>query len=1493
MEQQFQNVNTPRINSAALCNSLNSKGFSLANQGFTLCRPDFIMNYSQEVIDACWSSLAINVIQNYQRGKGTSIKGFGTFTFKNSTLNLDGTTNQNIRDKKPKMPVFIVSKELCEKFCAGEYTRQNGIRYYNQKESKNIPIVKFNLAELAYSLSISKEEASNLLKHLIIHIRETIINRTFKNKILPGVGVLMNRNNLLKHLIIHIRDTIINRTFKNKILPGLGVLMNRNNLLAVKFNDEFIKDVLYKNEKLVHTKKNVKLDNDFDTAQNVMANECLTPFENIEKLKATNSLHTVFEKSGKNYVKNNYGIDINDITKYPEHEIKLVQNKNLKNKLDFINDSKRPNTTAMNLMKRNSENKEKSPLNILDENTLKTIEYYKGILIKNCKNYDHLRSGRISKGDIINAMAQTNINNKIDYNIAKKIVEGYIKTEDAEYMKFIAMLVKDSRYLLLKKNNYDTFKRENFFSANKHRFSGFSLTKNANNSNKNSRNISFNKKNNFVKNSSYSYIKSEEEKNPTANNPLISSTKSFKEYNKTTSFSNPLYKSATNFYTNRQKETDDCRQKLSTIVTVLPDLKRKYLISLEQKMSYEEFMNVLKKYDISYPKNVIISLLNFIEIPNINSFSLKDFDLRIKACKILQAELNSEEMTEIMKKIKDVVYINGGEKFLFNNEINPGNTLTCEKFIQILGDKVPYDEDILLNVFDYLVKTARNFDKNDYIKYFENPETKVVYNETYFLRMMEKIIDIISRKHFQAQEFFDYLVLNNFSSYDKVLTRLNWIKYLQKEKLGFSAEELDNLFNWIDTKKDNVIDKEEFLLKYKHTLKPLTDLQNIIHDNKLDIEDLAHHMGVPISEIVEYDFDTFKEKLKTLNYTYPDTYMKSIFNEFKDKYKNNKVNSKKFLDEINYIKPAENYKSFTKNYMNLVKSRTTHDKFKDIFEKLDTDGLGTLSKLDYVKAVANFLPEFSDEDHMRFLRIMNMFNNFGEVKYPELLSLIFFYNDDKLNDKFIKLCHFLSDLLNKECKNDVESLMYLIEKGNTKKANIIGVHKPLTPEQIKLFLVKNNLDMPIYIIQKLDVDADGVISFEDLTSVLKRYIHTSFFKYTNESSSPTINFYSKEQMSIDKFKNVAKRLKDYMKSKNISEIGLFKKFDKNNDGFISCIDFNSTIGSIIPLPPSMRDQFFNFLDFYKNGLVDLETFISRLNNFSKTNILVQNNNKTENEILQELRNYFLKNKNLSDNEIFAAMDKDCDGIININDLKKFLVRDLMISEQDLSKAKLERVMMSLSLSKNSQIGLSDIREFINLCNENKEHLNLKEVFKLTSNQNLSEEKKNKDWTNDVIERLGMFISEKYDSIEEFFEEITKDKHTDKLRFEDFIHFHEKNYELFNNGFNLTKDELMSIFTSLDSQKKDYLTLDDLKNKLQIFNFYNKMHIDVKNFIRENFKNGLDAFKFFIRKKNILEDDKILKNKSFITLKEFFDTFENFFPKKYATNTILKYIKKIQ
>ena len=270
---------------ADLCNTLNSNGLKLANSLYILDRKDFINTYSQEVIDACWKSLSINIIQNYQRGKGTFIKGLGTFTYKSSSINLEGTTNQFIRDKRPRVPIFIISKELNDKFCAGEYTKQNGIIYYTQKESKDISIVKLNLAEISYSLSISKEEVGHLLKHLIGHVT----------------------------------DSIIKRTFKSKILPGLGVLLSKNNIIAVKFDDNFIFDNKGKNQLLNFTKKNIMLDNDMEKAQNVMANQCLTPFENIEKLKAKNALKTVCEKSGKEYLNGEYDIDV---YQYPEHEKK-------------------------------------------------------------------------------------------------------------------------------------------------------------------------------------------------------------------------------------------------------------------------------------------------------------------------------------------------------------------------------------------------------------------------------------------------------------------------------------------------------------------------------------------------------------------------------------------------------------------------------------------------------------------------------------------------------------------------------------------------------------------------------------------------------------------------------------------------------------------------------------------------------------------------------------------------------------------------------------------------------------------------------------------------------------------------------------------------------------------------------------------------------------------------------------------------------------------
>ena len=706
-------TNAPVINDANLVNSITSKGFTLANKGLIIDRGIMISNYTQETIDACWTALSTNIIQNYQKGKGTYIKNLGTFTYKAEEVNLEGTTNQYIRDKKPKSPVFIVSKEYNRNFAAGEYTRQNGIRYFTQKENKDISIVKLNFAQIAYSISMSKDEVVNLINNLISFMMENIVKKNFESK----------------------------------ILPGLGTIVVRGNIVAVKFNDVFVIKNKLKNYKNTFTKKNILMDMDMDCAQDVMANDCLTPYDNIEDLKAKNSLITNAEKSAKDYLKNNYNTDVRS---YPQHEVKNIYKKitqNMDCKFKFINDDKK-----LKHIKNNFGSKKISetlPLGFLDEDTLKSLEYYKGLMIKNSKSFDLARSGIISKEDAIKALINTNINNKIDYNIAKTIIDSYNKTENVEYMKFIAQLIKDSHLTLLKKcsnnsnlNNidYNYFKRENNFGNSTNGF------------NKNKNFLSQEKKIKLKKSGSCML---EEDKKPKDKN-IETNILNRKTLNH--SFSNLLSRTygGGEFLFNRQKENDFNKKKLTTIINLLPEIRRKYFIALDQKISCEEFLNILKNYSISYPKSTIESLLIFLGIQDINAFSLREFEKQVKYCKIITTSLEFSDLNEIMKTLRDVVYINEGKKFFFNNSINPKSTVDCETFVKLFKNKgIVYDGEILVNIFYFLVKDDREFNENDYVTYFDNLSNKITFDEPKFLNMMRKLMSIISQRNLKPDEYFD------------------------------------------------------------------------------------------------------------------------------------------------------------------------------------------------------------------------------------------------------------------------------------------------------------------------------------------------------------------------------------------------------------------------------------------------------------------------------------------------------------------------------------------------------------------------------------------------------------------------------------------------------------------------------------------------------------------------------------------------------------------
>ena len=92
----------------------------------------------------------------------------------------------------------------------------------------------------------------------------------------------------------------------------------------------------------------------------------------------------------------------------------------------------------------------------------------------------------------------------------------------------------------------------------------------------------------------------------------------------------------------------------------------------------------------------------------------------------------------------------------------------------------------------------------------------------------------------------------------------------------------------------------------------------------------------------------------------------------------------------------------------------------------------------------------------------------------------------------------------------------------------------------------------------------------------------------------------------------------------------------------------------------------------------------------------------------------------------------------------------------------------------------------------------------------------------------------------------------------------------------------------------------------MFDFYRKMHYDIKNFLHNNFQDFFDAFEFFLPNeqfslissyKNKENNENSLinipnnNNIKGLTLKNFYDGINNIFPGKYSNEILLTYIKK--
>ena len=726
----------------------------------------------------------------------------------------------------------------------------------------------------------------------------------------------------------------------------------------------------------------------------------------------------------------------------------------------------------------------------------------------------------------------------------------------------------------------------------------------------------------------------------------------------------------------------------------------------------------------------------------------------------------------------------------------------------------------------------------------------------------------------------------------------------------FTEKELIFIYDKMKNNKNGNLERKEFKNAINKEYNTLNKIHDLIKKMKLTLDDLMFRMDIGINDYSkDINFWEFKSKIKNINSDYSNNFIESLYIELVGDLDKN-INIKFLLDSLNVYQNSKflniNKESFIKNFISNIRSKIDYNALKDSFEKEDKNFSGKISKAKFCIIINKYIKDFDEEDIMKFIRFSKISENpTCEVEYIKFLNMI--YYDPNL-DPFLLAINELNKVYITEANKNLNNLISIINSKNNSNKNFVEI-KTLYSYLIEKLKNKNKDDqITKNLICKFDVDCDGKISLEDLRAILERYSNTDFFKYENDAKSININLYPEQILSEKEFKAVVRKIKENMQKKNIAEGGLFKLLDENKDGFINNYEFNKNIEEIIELNQSLKDKFFNYLDGYKNGMIDLNTFLTRFKEFKGDNI-VQNDTDIENIILNKLDEYILKNINkLCDWEIFNLMDKDLDGIISLNDFKLFIINELGILESRINDFKLERVMQCISLSKNLNITFADIKELIQKIISNQKNnsssVDLKEIFKETNEMNLSKEKKNEDWIIQLIEKLGLYINQKFENVENFFK---KYGHTEenKLKFENFKTFLEENFDCFK-GYNLTNDEIITLYNSMDSQKKNYLTLEDLKNKLEIFDFYRKMHNDIKNFLYNNFQDFFAAFEYFlpdedfssiissINKKNNENDlvnNQNNNNIKGLTLKNFYDGINNIFPGKYSNEILLKYIKK--
>ena len=1255
-------------------------------------------------------------------------------------------------------------------------------------------------------------------------------------------------NKALMSILNDMNDKIINYIFANKKMGNLGVFLLRGNIFGMRFNN-YLFDILETPKKFTlyrsfNTVKNNNFDYDFGLTNN---NSCKLNVGKLAYPKKQNNYKNLknncFSESERFYKPNNY-----IITEVNESNDDNDLNKKFNRKFKFVRLKK------IGLSKENIE--------IIYNNKEKIIDNLK----KNCDNYyrDYINKNKCEEIFL-------EINKNLTSDNINDIINIYSYDEDDEdnnskrllnlmnYKKIINNLFPDMNIILNREKKLEIPKNN--------------ITNNI-----------FKKK---------EFCENEEE-----DVHLLSSN-----------YENNLYKLKNALYSILNLKCGLYKIYYNELISHMKQKNNSNLIDILNEILQKLNVTDLKSENLIVNMNTVIQKIEKILKDNVTKRLHKSYD----------------QICNIMKNQNNVLGILPHKLYVYNKRYTNYDYLSKNDNNNIINKIIPKNK----------ITNSEN-NKNSFSGANNNAN-----DEELIIRSINKIKSKIEKNGESTDkiaEYFDHILSYNFPRRENVIYYENFIEINNRENYNFTPQEIEKVFKFFDKNNNNYIDRKSFIEEIKKVHYPITSIKKYIKENNLTVFDIAYKMQIylykiPFNELSNLPITktVFYSNMKSLNGIFSKTYLYSLYDALLAKNENN-LNNKKLLEEFDIVKNQyniknnytyenifENSEKIKSEFVNSIYDQLTYNEIRQKLVDVDPQSNGTLSLNIFISIFEKI--NIIKENLLHFLRMHDLIDiKRNIVEYIHFLEYMLKYEKKNLFALCLKiLVEFLENQCNKE-------LFIFCTKINGMNNNS-GINEKINPEKFLAFFKCKLEDANIETAMKFDYDKDKFISLDDIKNIVEIYHDKDFFEQDKNKNIKNEILLSQNNL-FNENKKFYINLLQILKKNNLPKEKFFNFLDSNKDTYIDRKEFHKQLLSMPNFISFMNhnyiitdtelnlnyntineklitsiDNFFDFLDEFKSNKIELNTFLNRLHYLEITlNLREEENNPRFIFILEELLfdefcNWIKNNcAEMPPSEIFAVLDHDHDGMLEISDLRYFFNTYLMIPMFELQDEKLDNFKKIISITNDNNITSVDLQNLLkNLKDKKNQNIYKNNIINYCLKGNF--ENKIKYITKDIAAHINKkYCNDINKAFNEYNNNFVYGKKDEGISYENFKNFIKDNRSIFE-CYHLTNKDFKEIFNYISNNKK-YICFNEFKNlfhnninntdnkvsteKINDTDFYGNMHLTIKNYLNENFNSSEDSFKYF--------KDKNVHNLNYITIKEFFNGINNLFPKKYETNTILNYFQ---